>query len=186
MTSRTFFPLLAAGAVATVLAAALVLPVAQETPPAKQQEKATMKDEFVSLFDGVSLAGWEGEAALWRVEDGAITGETRAEAPVEYNTFLKWKDGEVDDFELVLEYRIFSGNSGIQVRSFALDKPNAIGGYQADIDAGGSMVGDKLRRAVSRCPREARGEDDHQRRRQSGGHRQPRGSRRTGEGDQSG
>ena len=83
MTSRTFFPLLAAGAVATVLAAALVLPVAQETPPPKQQEKATMKDEFISLFDGVSLAGWEGDAALWRVEDGAITGETKADAPVE-------------------------------------------------------------------------------------------------------
>ena len=141
MTSRTFFPLLAAGAVATVLAAALVLPVAQETPPPKQQEKATMKDEFVSLFDGVSLAGWEGDAALWRVEDGAITGETKADAPVEYNTFLKWKDGEVDYFELVLEYRIFSGNSGIQVRSFALDKPNAICGYQADIDAGGQWSG---------------------------------------------
>jgi hypothetical protein len=141
MTSRTFSPLLAAGAVATVLAAALVLPVAQETPPPKQQEKATMKDEFISLFDGVSLAGWEGDAALWRIEDGAITGETKADAPVEYNTFLKWKDGEVDDFELVLEYRIFSGNSGIQVRSFALDKPNAVGGYQADIDAGGQWSG---------------------------------------------
>ncbi len=100
-----------------------------------------MKDEFISLFDGKSLAGWEGDSALWRVEDGAITGETTAESPLTYNSFLKWSDGEVDDFELTAEYRIFSGNSGIQIRSFAGDKPYSLGGYQADIDAAGVWAG---------------------------------------------
>lgn len=121
-------------------AALLVLPVAQESPP-QQQAEAVPNDEFVSLFDGSTLTGWSGDSALWRVEDAAITGETTAEAPLGHNSFLQWTDGELDDFELVLEYRIFSGNSGIQVRSFALDKPHAIGGYQADIDAEGKWTG---------------------------------------------
>lgn len=141
MTPRSFFPLLAAGMAVSILAAALVLPVAQEAAPPVQQEKAVTNDEFVSLFDGESLAGWEGDESLWRVEDGAITGETKAEAPVDYNTFLKWSEGELDDFELVLEYRIFAGNSGIQVRSYALEKDHAVGGYQADIDAEGKWTG---------------------------------------------
>jgi len=141
MTPKSVLPLLAAALAATVFAAALALPVAQETPAPQQQAAPVTNDEFVSLFDGETLAGWEGDPKLWRVEDGAITGETTADAPVEYNTFLKWSDGEVDDFELVLEYRIFSGNSGIQIRSFALDKPHAVGGYQADIDAAGEWSG---------------------------------------------
>src|SRR5688572_18527801 len=28
----------------------------------------------ISLFDGKTLKGWEGDAKTWRVEDGAITG----------------------------------------------------------------------------------------------------------------
>lgn len=140
MKPKNLPPLIAAGLAVTFLAAALVLPVAQEPAP-PQQSEAVPHDEFVSLFDGETLTGWEGEAALWRVEDGAITGETTAEAPVEDNTFLKWVDGELDDFELVLEYRIFSGNSGIQIRSFDLDKPHAVGGYQADIDAANKWTG---------------------------------------------
>ncbi len=141
MNSRTVLPLLAAGLAASVFAAALVPPVAQEPAPPQQQAKPVTNDEFVSLFDGTTLAGWEGDPKLWRVEDGAITGETTAGAPVAYNSFLRWSDGELDDFELELEYRIFSGNSGIQVRSFPLDKAHAIGGYQADIDAGGKWAG---------------------------------------------
>lgn len=121
-------------------AACLVLLVAQESSP-PQQAEAVPNDESVALFDGETLAGWEGDPKLWRVEDGAITGETTAESPIDYNTFLKWTDGELDDFELTLEYRIFSGNSGVQIRSFALEKEHAVGGYQADIDAEGKWTG---------------------------------------------
>jgi hypothetical protein len=141
MTSKKLRPLVCAGLAATVLAAALVLPVAQENAPPQQQAKAVTNEEFIPLFDGATLTGWDGDPALWRIEDGAITGETTAEAPLAHNSFLRWTDGEVDDFELVLEYRIFSGNSGIQIRSFALDKPHAVGGYQADIDADNKWTG---------------------------------------------
>lgn len=136
MNPRLLAPALALG----LSAAFLVLPVAQDPAP-RQQSEAVANDEFVDLFDGATLTGWSGDPALWRVEDGAITGETRADAPIDYNSFLTWTDGELDDFELTLEYRIFGGNSGIQVRSFALDKPHAVGGYQADIDAEGKWTG---------------------------------------------
>jgi len=141
MKSQTRFPFFSATAAALVLAVFLIIPEAQDSAPAEQQAKAVTNDEFVSLFDGETLTGWEGDAALWRVEDGAITGETTAEAPLTYNSFLKWSAGEVDDFELTAEYRIFSGNSGIQVRSFAGEKPYSVGGYQADIDAEGAWAG---------------------------------------------
>lgn len=100
--------------------------------------------EGASLFDGKSLDGWEGDPRFWSVEDGAITGRTTAETPLDSNSFLIWKRGEVDDFELTLEYKIEGerANSGIQVRSFRLpDKPYGVGGYQADIENGDTYTG---------------------------------------------
>ncbi len=106
-------------------------------------------DGFTPLFDGNSLAGWSGDPSLWRVEEGAIVGETKEDAPIEYNQFLTWSEGEVDDFELLVEYRIEGGNSGVQVRSFPLEDPFTVGGYQADIDADnkwtGTCYGEKFR-----------------------------------------
>src|SRR5437763_13103302 len=72
-----------------------------------------------SLFDGRTLAGWDGNAQLWRVEDGAITGEIAAGQTLAKNEFIYWK-GEVADFELTAEFRISgppAANSGIQFRS---------------------------------------------------------------------
>ncbi len=34
-------------------------------------------DGFTPLFDGKSLAGWEGDPLLWVVEDGVLIGTTR-------------------------------------------------------------------------------------------------------------
>jgi type 1 glutamine amidotransferase len=108
------------------------------------------KDGFVSIFDGETLDGWEGDKKLWRVEDGAITGQTTAENKIDKNSFLIWRAGEVDNFELRLEYRIVNGNSGIQYRSFELeDRTFGIGGYQADFEAGdrysGILYGEQFR-----------------------------------------
>ena len=51
------------------------------------------------------------------------------------NTFLIWRLGTVEDFELHLSYRIVGGNSGIQYRSKDLGNW-VVGGYQADFEAG--------------------------------------------------
>jgi type 1 glutamine amidotransferase len=89
---------------------------------------------FVPLFDGKSLAGWEGKPEFWRVEEGTIVGETTAEHPTQGNTFLIWRAGQVDDFELELEYRITDkGNSGIQYRSRDFGD-FVVGGYQGDFE----------------------------------------------------
>ncbi len=89
-------------------------------------------DGFKSLFDGKTLCGWEGDSKLWRVEDGAITGETTADNPLERNTFLIWRGGEVDDFEIHFQYRIRNHNSGLQYRCW--EQPGLVtGGYQADL-----------------------------------------------------
>ena len=98
------------------------------------------EDGFTPIFDGKSLDGWDGNPKFWRVEDGAITGQTTAENPTKGNTFLIWREGELGDFELKLKFRIVGGNSGIQYRSKEADKW-VIGGYQADIDSGTQYIG---------------------------------------------
>jgi hypothetical protein len=95
---------------------------------------------FTPIFNGKDLTGWEGNPKLWSVRDGAITGQTTAENPTQGNTFLIWRQGTVEDFELRLSYRIVGGNSGVQYRSKDLGNWVA-GGYQADIEAGKRYTG---------------------------------------------
>jgi len=95
-----------------------------------------------AIFDGSTLAGWEGAAAHWRVEDAAITGEIPAETRLGTNQFLWW-EGSVADFDLELEFRITGGpqvNSGVQFRSARLPDGHAQG-YQADLDDGTLWAG---------------------------------------------
>ncbi len=74
--------------------------------------------DFVKIFDGMGLDGWDGDPRLWSVKDGAIRGETTVENPAQANTFIIWKDGVTKDFELRLSFRCSAeNNSGIQYRS---------------------------------------------------------------------
>ncbi len=107
----------------------------------------------IKLFDGTSLTGWEGADGLWSVEDGAITGETKADAPLKANSFLIWRGGTVTDFTIEFDYAIHSdwANSGLQYRS--ADKGNfVVAGYQADIESGtkysGINYGEKTNRGI--------------------------------------
>ena len=93
---------------------------------------STSENGFVSIFDGTSLGGWDGNPEFWRVENGAIVGETTDAKPTKGNTFLIWRQGELDDFELRLLFRLRNHNSGIQYRSHDFGG-HAVGGYQADI-----------------------------------------------------
>jgi hypothetical protein len=98
---------------------------------------------FEAIFDGKSLKGWDGDPTFWRVEDGAIIGESTPEKPVKVNTFLIWRGGQPKDFELKLEYRINSTNSGVQYRSVELTDVGkwVMKGYQADIDFQNTYTG---------------------------------------------
>jgi len=99
-------------------------------------------DGFVSLFDGRTLNGWEGDSRFWSVQDGVIVGESTADNPVPSNTFLIWRGGILRDFELKVEGRFLTsdGNSGIQVRSRMSgagrggdERPYGMSGYQMDM-----------------------------------------------------
>jgi hypothetical protein len=98
---------------------------------------------FEAIFDGKTLQGWDGDSACWRVENGEIIGESTAEKPLKANTFLIWRGGQPKDFELKLEYRINSTNSGIQYRSVELPDVGkwVLKGYQADIDFQNTYTG---------------------------------------------
>lgn len=98
------------------------------------------EEGFVAIFDGKTLDGWDGNPEFWSVQDGAITGITTEAKPTRGNTFVIWRGGTVDDFELRLKFRIVGGNSGIQYRS--KESPNwVIGGYQADFESGDTYSG---------------------------------------------
>ena len=92
----------------------------------------------ITLFDGKTLNGWEGDPKVWRVEDGVIVGGSLAGNP--RNEFLTTK-GSYYNFHLKVEYKLVGTegfvNSGVQFRSIRLTKPeNEMSGYQADIGAG--------------------------------------------------
>ncbi|MBN2291749.1 MAG: DUF1080 domain-containing protein [Pirellulales bacterium] len=90
------------------------------------------EEGFESLFDGKTLNGWDGDPKFWRVEDGAITGETTKDNPTKANTFIIHKGAPVEDFILKFDYRIRNHNSGVQYRSWRGDDW-VVGGYQADM-----------------------------------------------------
>jgi outer membrane protein assembly factor BamB len=117
------------------------------TPPAAAQQASRDTNGFAAIFDGTTLHGWDGDPAYWRVEHGAIVGETSAAAPLKENTFLIWRGGTTRDFALTLEYRIGTrdpaGNSGVQFRSSLVPEVGrwTMKGYQADIDAADAYTG---------------------------------------------
>jgi len=87
---------------------------------------------FTPIFNGKDLTGWDGNPDLWSVKEGAIHGETTKEKPARGNTFCLWKAGILEDFELLISFRINGGNSGIQYRS--VDCGNwVVSGYQAEV-----------------------------------------------------
>lgn len=121
-------------------------------PPGPQPLPFEDRTGFVAIFDGSTLKGWDGDSMFWRVEAGAIVGQTTAKNPLKENSFIIWRGGEPADFELKLEYRIDSTNSGIQIRSVHLPAGTQAGrgaiagnwvlkGYQCDIDAENRYTG---------------------------------------------
>ena len=122
---------------------ALTMSAALLTPAALIAADAA-EPGFKSLFNGKDLTGWQGNGDLWSVEDGCITGKTKAEPKLTHNTFLVYTNGPVADFELRLSYKIINGNSGIQYRSKVTEQGKfgpIVGGYQADFEAGKTYSG---------------------------------------------
>jgi hypothetical protein len=90
----------------------------------------------VSLFDGKTLNGWEGETEkTWRVEEGAIVGGS-LETTVPRNEFL-CTTKSYGDFELKVAFKLLGdkakANAGVQFRTKRIPKHHEVIGYQADV-----------------------------------------------------
>jgi hypothetical protein len=103
---------------------------------------------FRPIFDGRTLEGWEGDSKYWRAEDGIMTGEITPETTIKSNTFIIWRGGDPENFELKVDYRITSGgNSGVNYRSVVVPDSVtpanrfAMRGYQCDIDGQNRYTG---------------------------------------------
>ena len=91
----------------------------------------------VSLFDGKSLDGWEGDPAWWRVEAGEIRGGS-ATQNVPRNFFLA-TNKSYQNFELRVKLRLTGTgfvNSGVQIRSVRVPNNTEMSGYQVDFGPG--------------------------------------------------
>jgi hypothetical protein len=111
---------------------------------------------FQPIFDG-TMKNWDGDPAIWKAEGNVLVGTTTEANPLTENTFVIWRGGEPGDFELKVEYRMSSTNSGIQFRSAHVpqgtpapnpNNPDAkvagkwvLKGYQADIDFANQFTG---------------------------------------------
>ena len=113
---------------------------------------APPEEGFTPLFDGKSLAGWEGDAKTFRVEDGVILAGN-LEKPIPRNEFLCTRR-EYGDFELRLKARLTGKgeNAGVQFRSQRIPNHHEVVGYQCDIGRGmgrliwGSLYDESRRR----------------------------------------
>ncbi|MBM4023204.1 MAG: DUF1080 domain-containing protein [Planctomycetes bacterium] len=112
-------------AVALVLAASIAGPVAVAAP--------------VSLFDGRTFAGWEGDIdGVWKIVAGTIVAGS-PDVRQEHNDFLCTRR-QFANFELRLAIKLEGSegfvNSGIQFRSARIPNDHEVRGYQADFGAG--------------------------------------------------
>lgn len=86
------------------------------------------ESQFVPIFNGKNLDGWDGKPNAWEVRNGEIwcTGTS-----VNKN-WLVWRGAQPADFVLRLDFRWEKGNSGVQVRSDDLGDWQ-VSGYQVEI-----------------------------------------------------
>jgi len=124
--------------------AVAVLLVATSTRAAEPSEG------FVPLFDGKTLAGWEGNEKMFRVEEGCIVGGSLDEK-IPHNEFL-CTTKEYENFELRLRVKALGKgvNAGIQFRSKRIPNHHEVIGYQADVGGGwwGKLYDESRRRKV--------------------------------------
>lgn len=103
------------------------------SPVLTAAEAPQLEPGFVSLFDGQTLAGWEGNKDFFRVEQGAIVaGMLNKKIP--QNEFL-CSEKKYADFELRLQVKLQGqgNNAGVQFRSARIPGDHEVSGYQCDV-----------------------------------------------------
>jgi hypothetical protein len=99
---------------------------------------------WISLFDGQTLNGWDGDSRFWSVKDGAIYVEPTCEKPTG-TIYLVWQGGDLTDFMLKFESKGTGNvNGGVQYRSYMTADNNVLlkypgrggGGFMANAGRG--------------------------------------------------
>ena len=89
----------------------------------------------IQLFDGKTLAGWEGSDSVFRVENGEIIGGSLKKGLDD--SFYLCTTEEYSDFELTLSVKLIhkdlKGNAGVSFRAERVPGSNMVASYQADI-----------------------------------------------------
>ena len=100
---------------------------------------STAAVEFVPLFDGKTLAGWQtAPGGNWEVKDGVIVG-TSPQSERRHGMLLS--DKKYGDFVLRLKFKSLKGNSGLYFRAERVDSPVTVHGFQAEIAPSGPVGG---------------------------------------------
>ena len=124
------------------------------SPPVLADEKPAEERGFVSLFDGKTFKGWDGNLEHFRIEEGAIVGGSLKER-VPRNEFLT-SAKEYGDFELRLKFKLLGkgANAGVQIRSKRIPNHNEMIGYQPDLGEGwwGCLYDESRRKKVLAGP----------------------------------
>jgi hypothetical protein len=92
------------------------------------------KGKVVSLFDGKTFKGWEGDThKTFKIVDGAIVGGTLQE-PIPRNEFL-CTTRSYTNFILTLKFKLVGegANAGVQFRTRRIPNHHEVIGYQADM-----------------------------------------------------
>ena len=104
------------------------------------QQHAQNESTSSALFNGKDLSGWTAlPGGHWEVKDGVIVG-TSAKSEKRHGMLLS--DKQYSNFEVKLEYKALSGNSGFYFRTKRVKRHTvSVAGFQAEIDASGSNAG---------------------------------------------
>lgn len=131
-----------------------LMPVRADGSATLLTAQPTAVPEFRTIFDGRSLAGWNGDAKVFRVEEEAVVGG-QLQQNIPHNFFLEFEQ-EFSDFELTLELKLVGKqtNAGIQLRSRRIPDHHEMIGYQADLgqEYWGCLYDESRRRRVLARP----------------------------------
>lgn len=94
---------------------------------------STAASQRISLFDGKSLQGWEGDPEYFRVQQSCIVAG-RLDRPIRGNQFLV-SENEFHNFDLIFESKLVGKgkNAGVQFWSQRVPNSTEMIGYQCDI-----------------------------------------------------
>jgi len=117
----------------TVLVCALSL-CAEDAPTARADEsllKPTGKD-WLQIFNGKNLDGWNAEPEFWKADEGGILHGRTPGTPEHHYAYTT---NSYADFELHADVKLVGNNSGICIRIAPTNFDN-VPGYQVDMGEG--------------------------------------------------